>query len=208
MHISDLVPQPGERHAVFGGTRAGKSGFQDWSLREIQASRPDAMQILIDTKPRFRAETEKGLRPQWRHDASHRYQSWAKGPVVPNSVVVDIWNDKPFAGTFQRPGEVVILQSGEAADWKRILTLLDAFVKANINGRERRIIVDECLDFMSVTPGLSIQRTMYFSARLEQVGKETSVLTWVLIKCRDYRVWSVKCSQESRYFTCVMMMQT
>lgn len=174
MHISELVPQPGERHGIFGGTRAGKSGFQDWTMREIQASRPDAMQVLVDTKPRFRAETEKGLRPAWRRDAAHRYTSWAKGPVLPNSVAVDIWNDKPFAGTFQRPGEIVILQSGEVADWKRILVLLDAFVKANISGRERRIIVDECLDFYGQNTW-SIDAKNDVLARAARAGGERTI---------------------------------
>jgi hypothetical protein len=157
-NISDLVPGPGERHVVFGGTRAGKSALQDWSIRSVQYHRPEAMQILVDTKPRFRAETEKGLRPGWRRNAAYRYGSWSKGPVLPNSVVVDIWNDKPFAGTFTKPGEIVILQSGEASDWRRMLQLLNAFVKANFHGRERRIIVDECLDFTSATRGELIRK--------------------------------------------------
>jgi hypothetical protein len=174
MHIRELVPDPGERHAIIGGTRAGKSALQDWSIREIQATRPQAMQILVDTKPRFRAETEKHLRPKWRRDASYRYSSWSKGPVVPNSVVVDIWDDKPFAGTFERPGEIVILQSGEADDWKRILALLDGFVKANLKGRERRIIVDEALDFYQRnTWGIDPKNDVFY--RAARAGGERNI---------------------------------
>lgn len=205
MHIADLAPQPGERHAIFGGTRAGKSAFQDWSLRYIQHTRPEAMQVLVDTKPRFRAETEKGLRPKWRRDASHRYSDWSKGPIVPNSVVVDIWNDKPFAGTFQKPGEIVILQSGEESDWKRILALLDVFVKANVHGRERRLIVDECLDFTSAIHGVLTLKKMYSSARLVLAGSGISVSILERTKYKDYLDSLEKCSLVSRYFTCGMM---
>lgn len=206
-HISDLVPEPGERHAIFGGTRAGKSAFQDWSLREIQATRPDAMQILVDTKPRFRAETEKGLRPNWRKSASHRYNDWSAGPVVPNSVAVDLWSDRPFAGTFSNPGEIVILQSGEEKDWRRILDLLDGFVKANVHGRERRLVVDECLDFTSATLGELIPRKMYFSVLPGQAEKETLDLILERIKYRGCRDSLAKCFPESHSFTFVTMPQ-
>lgn len=206
-HISDLAPEPGERHGIFGGTRAGKSAFQDWSLRHIQTTRPDAMQILVDTKPRFRAQHEKGFRPSWRKDASHRYQTWAKGPIVPNSVVVDLWDDKPFRGTFDSPGEIVILQSGEERDWRRMLELLDGFVKANIKGRERRIVVDECLDFTSGTHTALIRAMMYSFVLQELAANGILELTWVLIKSRDYQDSSAKCFPVSLCFIYEMMRQ-
>lgn len=207
-HISDLVPEPGERHAIFGGTRAGKSAFQDWSLREIQRTRPDAMQILVDTKPRFRAETQKGLRPNWRKSASHRYNDWSAGPIVPNSVVVDLWSDRPFSGTFSNPGEIVILQSGEEKDWRRILDLLDGFVKANVGGRERRLVVDECLDFTNATLGELIPRKMFSFVPLVLVEKET--LDWILerIKYRAYLDSLGKCFPVSHSFIYVTTQPT
>src|SRR5713226_8330643 len=174
-HIGSLIPQPGERAAIFGGTRAGKSAFMEWSLREIQKQRPNAMQVLVDTKPRFRAETERGRFRRGRKSAAYRYETWTKGPVVPNSVVVDINDDHPFRDIWSNPGEVAVLQSGEADDWKRMLQLLDGFVKAQIKDRERRIIVDECLDFTSGTRSESITRTTCFTVQQEQVAKEESV---------------------------------
>lgn len=201
-HIADLTPGPGERHGIFGGTRAGKSAFQDMSLRHIQATRPEAMQILVDTKPRFRAEYEKGLRPNWRKSAAHRYTDWSKGPIVPNSVVVDLRSDRPFAGTFNEPGEIVILQSGEGADWRRILELLDGFVKANVGGRERRIVVDECLDFTSAILGESTPRMTFSFAPLELEANGTSELILAHTKSRDCRNSLVRCSLASPYFTC------
>jgi hypothetical protein len=163
-HISQLVADPGERAATFGGTRAGKSAFVEWEMREIQHSRPDAMQLLIDSKPRFRAETERGPFRRGRRDAKERYSSWAKGPIVPNSVVIDMWDEHPFRGIWKNPGEVAILQSGEGAEWKRMLALVDAFVRANIKGRERRIVVDEALDFTRETPGELTRRTIHSTA--------------------------------------------
>lgn len=150
VHISELLPQPGERVLTFGRSRTGKSSLMDWEVREVQRSRPTCMQILVDSKPRFRAEKIRGpFRYKNRRDASKLYKHWSKGPVVPNSVVVPIWDDHPFRGLWHKdnPSEVAIMQSGDSADWKRMLQLLTAFTAAHIKDRERRIVVDETLDF-------------------------------------------------------------
>lgn len=177
-HISDLTPGPGERHAVFGGTRAGKSALMEWGMRTVQLERPNAMQILVDSKPRFRAEKERGPLRRGRRNAAYRYESWASGPTVPNSVVADIWDEHPFRNLWNEPGEIVIVQSGDAADWKRILTLLNGFTQAHIKGRERRMIVDECLDFIRGTLLASTLKTMSFTVL--RVRELRGVLAWKL----------------------------
>jgi len=200
-HITNLVPGPGERALTIGGTRAGKSAFQEWAMREVQYTRPDAMQLLVDSKPRYRAETERGRFRKGRKDAAYRYSSWSKGPIVPHSVVADIWDDKPFSNLWREPGEIVILQSGETDDWKRIIFLLDAFVKANIGGRERRVVVDECLDFTSATLGELTLSVMYLLAPLEPAANVTSAPTLDFTVCteslRSFPAWPA----EPRSFT-------
>lgn len=112
------------------------------------------MQILVDSKPRFRAETERSpINPtgKARRSAAWRYSHWTKGPVVPNSVYVDIWSDHPFRGLWTRPGEIAIMQSGDAQDWRRMLELLMKFTHAHIGDRERHVTVDEILDFYGRT---------------------------------------------------------
>jgi hypothetical protein len=107
------------------------------------------MQVLCDTKPRFRAETERipGGHPKWRRDASWRYSNWRKGPTLPNSVRVDLYSDHPFRGLWTRPGEIAIMQGGESRDWARMLSLLMAFTRAQMGDRERHVTADEVLDF-------------------------------------------------------------
>lgn len=165
----------------------------------VQATRPDAMQILVDSKPRFRAETERGPFRRGRRKAAYRYEAWSKGPIVPNSVVVDLWDDKPFRHLFDRPGEVVILQSGEAREWKRILELLDGFVKANLKGRERRVIVDECLDFTSGILGESTRRMTFSIVLPGLAAKEISDLTWALTKYSECLRSYSRCFPGSRF---------
>lgn len=151
--IDDLVSQEGERHLVYGGTRTGKSSQMDWDMRCVQDSRPKAMQLVADTKPRFRAETiVYGPNGKWRKNAAKEgiYDSWDRGPVVPNSVLVDMRREHPFRGLWNfddRPGEIAIMQGDDPVEWRVMLNLMHAFVKREIKGRERRLVVDEGLDF-------------------------------------------------------------
>jgi hypothetical protein len=173
-NFPQLIPQPGERSLTFGGTRAGKSALDEARIGTIQVQRPTCMIIIVDTKPRFRAETKQGLLPANRKDASDLYETWVKGPVVPNSVVMQMRKDQPFQGLFRRPGEVVIMQSGDADDWRHMLVLLDAFVRAQIKDRERIIYVDEALDFYQRNSwGITPTRDVFY--RTARAGGERNI---------------------------------
>lgn len=151
MEFADLVQQPGERHIVYGGTRTGKSSFMDWSMRYIQATRPEAMILVADTKPRFRAQTRPygPAKMALRADAKKLYNDWAKGPVLPNSVAVDLSSSTPFRGLWnydKHPGEIAIMQSDNPWHWKLMLDLMGHFTSRKMP-RERILVVDEGMDF-------------------------------------------------------------
>jgi hypothetical protein len=206
-HISDLTPGIGERVVTAGGTRAGKSALMEWSMRDVQHSRPTAMQILVDTKPRFRAETERGrfrgIRGS-RKSAAYRYESWTAGPVVPNSVVVDIWDENPFKNIWHenRPGEIAIMQGADLEDWKRMLLLLKGYVNAHIKGRERRIVVDESLDFTAGTHSASIPRTTFSTAPPARAANVVLASKWERTVCTDCRLSFFTCAHDSTCFIC------
>jgi hypothetical protein len=146
----------------------------DWEMREIQALRPTAMQLIVDTKPRFRAEKIRGpLSYRQRTNTGKLYISWQKGPVIPNSVLVPLWDDKPFKGLWsdENPSEIAVMQSGDSTDWKRMLQLLKVFCEAQIKSRERRIIVDEALDFYGRnTFGIDSKNDIFY--RMARAGGE------------------------------------
>jgi hypothetical protein len=202
VHISQLAPGKAERVITFGGTRAGKSSLTDMTMMQVQHDRPAAMQILIDTKPRYRAEKERGRTYNGRKNAAYRYEAWEAGPTIPNSCIVDIWDPHPFKGMWIEPGEIAIMQGGDFDDWRRMLQLLKGFVAAPIKGRERRIIVDECLDFTSVTRSELIHVMTCFTGLLGQA--ENAELVSIL-----ERIGYTVCPRsfcnpraESTYFTC------
>jgi hypothetical protein len=160
MELDDLVQGPGERHLVFGSSRCGKSSLEDWSMRHIQQQRPECMQLVLDTKPRFRAETiAYGPGGKWRKDAKSLYEGWTKGPLLPNSVAVNLHSAHQFRGLWEdnRPGEIAVMQSDEMTDWKLMLDLTRWFIRKKTT-RERLIVVDEGMDFYQRnTMGISPQ---------------------------------------------------
>jgi hypothetical protein len=153
MNIDEFVPGPGERTLMYGGTRVGKSSHMDWIIRRIQEVRPSCMTLVADTKPRFRCENIQNPRfPASRLNAQekHVYDSWTAGPVVPNSVRVDLTSPHPFRGLWDmrdHPGEIAIMQSDELSDWRLMNALMHEFVSRQTGGRERLLVVDEGLDF-------------------------------------------------------------
>jgi hypothetical protein len=113
------------------------------------------MQLVADTKPRFRAETVAyGPNNKYRKNAAKTgmYDHWAAGPVLPGSCALDWHSQHPFRGMWDsdnedRAGEICLMQSDEPAYWRRMNDLMNHFVARKMKDRERRIVVDEALDF-------------------------------------------------------------
>jgi hypothetical protein len=153
--FSDIIPKRGERAIIYGGTRSGKSSLADWAVRGMLQERPDMMGLLLDTKPRFRAEFEAwGPGYRYRRSAEKRYENWEAGPIFPNSVVmpidIDLSVSKPFKH-FWKPGELVVLQSGDGRDRRKMLAIARAFLNMNPHRRERLLWVNEGMDFYGRT---------------------------------------------------------
>lgn len=150
MDIDEVSPGKGERVIVLGSSRSGKSVLADHMHMHIQKVRPSSEILLLDTKPRFRAEVERvGPGMRYVRSAEHHYKTWEKGPVIPGSYRHDlaIKNLRPYWKD-DDPCRTVILQSER--DWERgeMLELADThWFEKRKKGADRILRVNEMLDF-------------------------------------------------------------
>jgi energy-coupling factor transporter ATP-binding protein EcfA2 len=158
--LAELAPQKGKRALIIGGTRSGKSTLMDHFMRHAVETRPNCQILLLDTKPRFRAEVER-CGPQNRivRDAKKHYVDWEPGPTIPGSYRVDIHSTEPLQRYWRNddPCRVAIAQTEEDSERPRLLEIANNWYKLRAKSADRILAVDELLDFyhrnsLSVNP--------------------------------------------------------
>jgi energy-coupling factor transporter ATP-binding protein EcfA2 len=143
--VSESVPldrislRKSERGLLIGSTGSGKSTLADLLGSDWDRRYPTARRLIVDSKPRYRAQwTTRGV------DASRRYRDWEYGQPVPGSVVVDEPGD--LALVWKLGYRVAIVQ-GESRDVPRLVATMREFYRQASAKRPQLIMVDECLDF-------------------------------------------------------------
>lgn len=128
-----------ERGLLIGGTGSGKSTLGDLLGLDWDRRYPTARRLIVDSKPRYRAQwTTAGV------EAARRYRSWGHGQPVPGSVVVDRPEDLQLVWKL---GYRVAIAQGESRDVPRLVATMREFYRQADARRPSLIQVDECLDF-------------------------------------------------------------
>jgi hypothetical protein len=154
MHIDEITPAKGQRVLILGSSRSGKSVLADHIHFNIVRTRPLSEHLMLDTKPRYRAELVRyGPKGRFVKDADYLYKDWEKGPTIPGSYHHDLnsndmsmyWknvNRKPD------PCRTVILQTDKDAERARLLELADEqWFSKQRKGADRILRINELLDF-------------------------------------------------------------
>ncbi len=143
LQLSQISLRRGERGGalVLGGSNSGKSTLADLLGQEyvLRYRHLGASRLILDSKPRFRAEWEMtGL------SAARRYRHWDHGAVVRDSVLLQDPHDLERA---LRMHSNVIIQGESGADLGRLLAAAEAYLRRSRAGRPQLLQVDETLDF-------------------------------------------------------------
>jgi hypothetical protein len=173
--MSEIAPGRAERVIITGGTRCGKSCSADMFLRFLYGAFPSMEFMLLDTKPRFRAQYVRGIGGTSRDAAAH-YSPYRKGPMVPNSVRVDLEADNPMRRVFKDEQRIAVLQSsrpgGSTHDERmRILQVAHDWWSTRTNGNPRYVIADEGMHFFQKN-GYSIDTKRNLFHEIAQTGGE------------------------------------
>ena len=141
--LLELTPRPGERFLAVGGTRVGKSTLTDFLLREFAAAHECEI-LILDSKPRFRAEETSFGRPAREH-----YRKWAPGPTIPGSVRLDIDRKRALDNAFRNGRRIAIAQTDDTAQLPYLLRQAELFFDRADAKKPRVLYVDELADFFT-----------------------------------------------------------
>jgi hypothetical protein len=141
-----LLPRA-SRAFLVGTTGTGKSTLAEVMLKEYQLAVPNLMTLIVDTKPRFKAERElNGLTTE----QSGRYRKWGYGSgVIPGSYVL------PMRGTakseldqvWRLGGSVAIAHAERKHERSWASHVATQFYEGYGAKRPRLLFVDELADF-------------------------------------------------------------
>lgn len=149
----DLIPRG--RHLFLGTTGSGKSTVLERLSERWNASQPQARTLILDSKPRFRAEWElNGL------SAGRRYKKWRRGPVMANSVALDFSGHSGSirAQLKQAWGlgyQTVIAQTGEQTELSYLRAAAHWFYADASDSKSQLLIVDELADYFGTSGAAS-----------------------------------------------------
>jgi hypothetical protein len=131
-----------ERGLLVGGTDTGKSTLAEALMVEFYLRYGSSRILILDSKPRFRAERDHHGRP-----AKRRYRSWSHGPTVPNSVVVATPDQLDTA--WSTGARIAIAQGVKDRDIPALLACARRFLDTSRANRPQLLMVDETMDFFS-----------------------------------------------------------
>lgn len=131
-----------ERGLLVGGTDTGKSTLAEALVQDFFHRYPTSRILILDSKPRFRAERDHNGR-----SARRRYRSWSHGPTVPGSVVVSAPDQLDTAWT--TGARVSIAQGQGARDVPALVACAGRFLDTSRANRPQLLVVDETMDFFS-----------------------------------------------------------
>jgi hypothetical protein len=131
----------------FGMTESGKSTVKEQLVAEWRANKPNPRVLMLDSKPRFRAEWEmNGLR------ADRRYKDWKRGTAVPGSVRLPFLDPKSDLEQVWRLGfNCAIAQTGDVAMRAWLRAYAHEFYENSKDKYSQIVDADETSDFYGST---------------------------------------------------------
>lgn len=146
-----MTPSQDGRTMVLGRTGSGKSTLQDNLLLRYLALYKTAKVLIIDSKPRFKAEWSVSGNTAARH-----YRKWRRGNFLPGSYRIDNNGKQSIKGqldtVWRKGGRVAIAQTrpGDVADLAWLELVARVFYGSYSDKTPRLIMIDELADFFEV----------------------------------------------------------
>ena len=161
--MSDIIPTLESRSALIGTTGCGKSTLFYTLLKALRIKYPESIHLIVDSKPRFRAEFKlSGIKL--------RYKNMSYGDRVTGSVLINTAEDIDIA--IKRGYKVLIAQiSDDEFNVNRLSEIAFELYKSSTKKQIRWIWVDEALDFFTPS-GAEVRGSTPFIIKTARAGRE------------------------------------
>lgn len=149
---SDIAMRASDRGLIVGANGTGKSTLAEYVLSQFRDNYPDARIMVMDTKPRWRAEKlADGTNPR------RYYRQLGKGDTIPGSVSLTRMIDWPAVWDRDlNPTQSVIVQrlTGTMEQNLRFqVAALEKFFATQRASRPSFVYLDEMMDFFNAQSG-------------------------------------------------------
>lgn len=173
MELSPIGMRPGDRGALIGASNTGKSTLAAYVLHHFRKENPHARILVLDTKPRWRAQyLANGGSPK------RYYSRLAAGDKIPGSVSLQQmrdWNIVWDADT--NPSQTVVVQNLNVPHSMNVLfqtRVLERFFATQKANRPSLAYLDEGMDFFTAS---SSARGTDIVQRCFRAGRELNLAT-------------------------------
>ena len=181
MRLEDVLSiNSHDRVIIAGGSESGKStlaaGSKDYPFQKsilgiFARNYPNAKILIVDTKPRFRANFDvRGL-----SDKSH-YKKWVPGATILGSTRIEPGNLRDLDLAMSR-SNIIICQSDKIDEEAgEVATTIDAFRAQSDNNNSRLVYFDEVMDFYT-SNGTPVRGSRNILIRCSRAGAERNLST-------------------------------
>lgn len=141
--LSQISIKKGERAVCLGASGTGKSTLEEYLILQFHREFRNSRILIVDTKPRFRAEWLPNGLP-----AARLYKRWDHGAAIPGSILIQRGaNPRDALNAAWRHGRIAIAQIDSRSDIGWVVDVISAFLKDARASRPQLVCIDEGLDF-------------------------------------------------------------
>jgi hypothetical protein len=129
-----------ERAFLLGGTGSGKTTMEEMLVADFYNRYPSSRILILDSKPRFRAEWfVNGL------SAKRVFRHWKPGSTIPDSVLVR--EASQLEDAWRLGARIVVAQCERQSERYRLVEAAEHFYNKARHTRPQLLCVDETADF-------------------------------------------------------------
>lgn len=143
LEFSEISLRERERGFLLGGTGSGKTTLEEMLIADFYNRYPSSRVLILDSKPRFRAEFHPNGLP-----AKRTFKHWKPSTTMPGSVLIRYASQLDDA--WRLGARIVVAQCERQAERPLLVACAEKFFNDARHSRPQMLCVDETADFFNL----------------------------------------------------------